>query len=284
MLGSARTVLAPRLRRRRQPGARAAARPWLEALTQEPYDAAPKPWRSFFAVRLAAAVVESNTVRETVSVCPIEALGLDWPPSLQEARRRVRANAIVFRQNYAIVLGTCLAAGALRRPLFSLALLCAATAAAVSSDRLLGELALALDGQLAWNEKRVASLDRGTLRTGAGSVAALCLALQPSAGLAWLVCGLLTASVLALLHALTRPVDVESVVGSLWNELRGAKSSADVAASLSTAWASLPSVFGRKRAAVPIVVVETGAPRAGQPPGQHPGPQTGPQQRLGPGT
>jgi len=251
-------------------------RPWLEALTQEPYDAAPKSWRSFFALRLAAAVVESNAIRETVSVRPIEAHGLDWPSSLEEAQRRVRANTVVFRQNYALVVIACLAAAALRQPLLSLALFCAVIAAAVASDRLLGELALALDGvhQLAWNKKRVASLDRATLCAVASSLAGLCLALQPRATITWLLGGLLFGATLALLHALTRPVDVESVVGSLWNDLRGAKSSADVAQSLSTAWASLPAVFGRKRAAVPIVVVETGG---SPPPAQHPASQA---QRL----
>ena len=85
----------------------------------------------------------------TVTVRPVEASGLEAPPTWEEAQKRLRTNAVLYRQNYVVGALACLLVGALRRPNLLAALAAAAVAAAVSSDRLLGEAALALDGQLA---------------------------------------------------------------------------------------------------------------------------------------
>jgi hypothetical protein len=146
-------------------------------LTAEPWDAAPKSWRTFWAVKLAAAVVESSA--DAVTMRPVECAGLDWPPSAEEARRRVATNVTLYRQNYVLCALACLAAGALRYPALLAGLAAAAVSAVACSDRLLGEAALALDGQLAWNAKRVAGVDRGVLRSGSAAVVLLSLALSP---------------------------------------------------------------------------------------------------------
>ncbi len=163
---------------------------------------------------------------------PVEASGLEVPPNADEAAKRVRTNAVLYRQNYVMVALFCLLAGALRRPVLLAALASAAVAAAVRSDRLLGEAALALEGRLAWNAKRVAGIDRALLRTAAPVLCVLCLALTPAAAAGWLASSLLTALLLALLHAVLRPVDLEAVVGSFWGDLTTAKSRCAVQAVL----------------------------------------------------
>jgi hypothetical protein len=149
----------------------------FSTLTAEPWDAAPKSWRTFWAVKLAAAVVESSA--DAVTMRPVECAGLDWPPSADEAQRRVATNLALYRQNYVLCALACLAAGALRYPALLAGLAAALVSAAASSDRLLGEAALALDGQLAWNAKRVAGVDRGALQTGSAAALLLSLALSP---------------------------------------------------------------------------------------------------------
>jgi hypothetical protein len=207
----------------RQPRALRATVCRASGLLAEPWDAAPRSWRSFWAVRLAAAVVESNQDRQTVTVQRVESPGLEWPPSAQEAQRRVRTNSVLYRQNYAVVALACLAFGALRHPLLLAGLAAALAAAAAASDRLLGEAALALDGQLAWNAKRVAGVDRALLQSVAPCVAFLCVAAAPQTSVRWLFGSSCAALCLALAHAALRPVDLEAVASSFWGDLTAAK-------------------------------------------------------------
>ena len=208
---------------RRTVSARAASSGTARGLLTEPWDAAPQNWRRFWATKLAAAVVESDQAAETLRVRPVEMSGLDWPPSQEEAQRRVRTNVTLYRQNYVCCALACLAAGAVRNVALLVALACIAAAALVHSDRLLGELSLALDGQLVWNAKRVAGVDRNVLRYALPGAAVVCLALSPAQSARWLVTSACTASVLALLHAVMRPVDLEAVMGSFLGDLTAAK-------------------------------------------------------------
>ena len=202
---------------------RAAGSGNARGLLTEPWDAAPQNWRRFWATKLAAAVVESDQVAETVTVRPVEMSGLEWPPSLEEAQKRVRTNSTLYRQNYVCCALACLAAGAIRHVTLLAALACAAAAAVVTSDRLLGELSLATDGQLVWNAKRVAGVDRAVVRSVLPCAAFLCLALSPVQAARWLVTSLCTAALLSLLHAAMRPIDLEAVVGSFFGDLASSK-------------------------------------------------------------
>ena len=193
------------------------------SLLTEPWDAAPQNWRRFWATKLAAAVVESDQAAETVRVRPVEMSGLEWPPSVEEAQKRVRTNATLYRQNYVCCALACLAAGAVRHVTLLAALACAALAAVVTSDRLLGELSLFTEGQLVWNAKRVAGFDRAFVRTVLPMAAVLCLALSPMQAARWLVTSLCTAAMLSLLHAIMRPIDLEAVMGSFFGDLASSK-------------------------------------------------------------
>lgn len=257
----------------------------VRGILTEPWDAAPQNWRRFWATKLAAAFVESDSVAETVSVRPVETAGLDWPKSTEEAQRRLRANATLFRQNYALCAVACLAAGAIRHTALLLALACVAAAAVLHSDRLLGELSLALDGQLAWNAKRVAGLDRGVLRTALPCVAVLCLALSPALGARWLVTSFSTAALLSLLHAVMRPVDLESVVGSFLGDIANSRTREDIGRSFNAAAQGLSGWWANRKATpapgpVPIIVVQrqAGQPTTPRQPPQQPPPP--PQKRL----
>lgn len=192
------------------------------SLLAEPWDAAPRSWRSFWAVKLAAAVVENSP--EAVAVRPVEVSGLEWPPSLEEARKRAQTNAVLFRQNYAICGLACLAFASLRQPALLAGLAALAASVIASSDRLLGEAALATDGRLLWNAKRVAGLDRRVLRVGGAALFACSLLVAPPATARWLASALSTALCIALVHMVMRPIDLEAVVGSFWGDLTSSKS------------------------------------------------------------
>ena len=202
---------------------RAAGPGAARGLLTEPWDAAPQSWRRFWATKLAAAVVESDQAAETVRVRPVEMSGLEWPPSVEEAQKRVRTNSTLYRQNYVCCALACLAAGAIRHVTLLTALACAAAAAVATSDRLLGELSLATEGQLVWNAKRVAGFDRAFVRAVLPMAAVLCLAVSPVQAAWWLVTSLCTAALLSLLHAMMRPIDLEAVMGSFFGDLASSK-------------------------------------------------------------
>ena len=130
------------------------------AILREPWDSSPRPWRLFWAVKLSAAVLESDAAAQSLRLLPVESVGLSPPASLDDARRRAATNLVVFRQNY-LAAGLLAAAACATR---HAALLCGCAllllAAVCSSDRLLGEVSLATDGQLIWNANRVGGLDR----------------------------------------------------------------------------------------------------------------------------
>ncbi len=240
------------------------------SLSRKPWDAAPVPWRQFWAVKLAAAVVESDAAAGEVRVTPVEGVGLQVPPSLDEAQRRVRTNLVLYRQNY--ILGALLVAavGALRHAALLAALVAGAVALASSSDRLLGELALASDGRLLWNAKRVAGLDRASLRAAAAACAVACLALSPRDAAAWLLRASLLSCCLIVTHAVLRPVDLQSALASFWGDVTSAKSREDVVRSFNAVGDRLSRWWGDKAKTpdepVPVVVVQRGT--AAPPPQQ----------------
>ncbi len=267
----------------------------VSGLLAEPWDGTPKSWRSFWAVKLAAAVVENS--QETVRVRPIETAGLEMPPSAEEALRRLRTNAVLYRQNYLVGVFACLALGALRQPVLLAGLAALVAGLVTSSDRLLGEAALALDGQLAWNAKRVAGFDRALLRVAGPWLFVVSLALAPARSARWLLSGLCTALFLALAHAVLRPLDLESVMGSFWGDITASKNrfvrtliaearsvaltrlpctlrSEDVSKSFTSAAQGLSQWWSQKKqtpaAPLPVIVVQS--PNSASPPPPPPPP------------
>ena len=239
-------------------------------LGRENWDTAPRSWRSFWATKLAAAVVETDAAQQ-VRVTPVEGLGLSLPPNAEEAQRRVRTNLVLYRQNYLLVFLALAALGALRHANLLAGLAALAVAAACSSDRLLGEAALASEGRLLWNDARVAGVDRASLRAASAACGVLCLALSPEGSVRWLLRTATQAGLLALAHALLRPVDLGSAFASFWSGVKSAKTREDVGAAFLSMGQQLGRWWGDAKTApppepVPIVVVQRGTPPSQPPP------------------
>ena len=121
----------------------------LKKLRKARWDDAPKPWKEFWATRVAAAVVEVDVDNESVSAKEVEGIGLNAPKDKAEALERLKHNVVVYRQNYVLLAwgASTLLAALASDVLCAVGLLCAAAAAATGSDTLLGELQLATDGE-----------------------------------------------------------------------------------------------------------------------------------------
>ena len=204
-----------------------------------------RPWREFWALRAAGAVVHQDLGSGEVRARAVEVLGLRLPADAEEWAGRLRGNAL-YRQNYLLLAfgaallccaGTSFACGA--------ALLGVAAAGVLRSDDLLGGFALFLEersgGQrapLVWNAERAAGLPRRAASTGL--LAAAGALLLGAAELGLFLEALLRAAWLALLltaaHASLRPVDLSSMAGNLVSDLRSSKSRGDVADALKQGW------------------------------------------------
>ena len=114
----------------------------------------PQAGKEFWATRVAAAVVEVDVDKESVSAKEVEGIGLNAPKDKAEALERFRHNLVVYRQNYAVAVWFCALLSNLTNPLAVVALLSAAGAVACASDVLLGELSLATNDTLTWNKTR----------------------------------------------------------------------------------------------------------------------------------
>lgn len=278
------------LRRRSLPvRAQAAGRQRLHglwaALLREPWDSPPASVRVFLASEIAAVVAEKSG-EGALRLTPFEGVGLRLPVSADEATSRAAANIVRFRQSYACVLLAVLLANALARPAALLGLVSLAAALVASSDRLLGEVAMASEQRLAWNGKRVLGLDRLWLRcclfaTAAASLGVAAL-LWPAATARWGVRSSLQAALLCALHAVTRPLDLGGAVTALVADLRAAKTGADARAALEAAARSAWQAICRPRDPFPVVIV-TAQRAPPSPSGPGPGPGAPPSASLPPG-
>lgn len=154
----------------------------LAAVMRDPWDTPPRPWRTFWATRLAATVVSADDAAGQVNVTPVEMSGLKPPADADDALHRLKTNAVLYRQNYALVFLGALCFGALRYrsgPFHLAAIVSLVAFALSSSDRLLGEVQLASDGRFVWNAKRVAGVDRALLLRFAPVVGFLAVAACP---------------------------------------------------------------------------------------------------------
>ena len=245
---------------------RAGLEGWQEVLTkarQEPWDAAPRSWRDFWAVKLAAAMVENDAQAGEVRVTPVENHGLRAPRDADDAWARARTNLVLYRQNYALCALAIALGTALRSASLVTALASAVVAITVGSNRLLGELALASGNRLVWNSLRVAGFDRRMLRASAGVCALLCWASSPREAASWALRTVLLSAVAIALHAILRPVDLTDAVASFIGDLGGVKSREDVGKAFSQVGNRFSQWFkdARQQPAepVPIVVVQKGA-------------------------
>ena len=208
-----------------------------------------KPWREFWALRAAGAVVQQDLSSGEVRARAIEVLGLRLPADGKEWAGRLRGNAL-YRKNY-LLIATGAAAAACAGTSFACgaAFLGCVAAAVLRNDDLLGGLALFLEERasagggapsppLAWNAERAGGLPRraasnailaaaGALLVGAAEVG---LFLEALLGAVWFAL-LVTAA-----HASLRPVDMSSTVGNLVSDLRSSKSRGDVADALKSGW------------------------------------------------
>lgn len=138
----------------------------LQTVLRDPWDTPPRPWRTFWAMKLAATVVSADDAGGQVEVLPVEMSGLKPPADREDAIHRLKTNAVLYRQNYVLICLGAMALGTLRYRTgpCHLAVLAAIVAAGLaSSDRLLGEAQLASSGRLVWNATRVAGIDRALI-------------------------------------------------------------------------------------------------------------------------
>ena len=235
----------------------------LKKLRKAKWDEAPKPWKEFWAMRVAAAVVEVDVDKESVSAKEVEGIGLNAPKDKAEALERLKHNVVVYRQNYALVAwgASTFLAALVPDYLCAVGLLCAAIAAATASDTLLGELQLATDGKLTWNKTRVAGLDRAgvCLATKIGAAISFALAAYVSGALEFLF-GFLNRLVFyglapCLAHAVLRPIDLKSTLSDLWNDAKGVQTKEEAAALAKKGVRGIKSWWNNRRPAEPTPVV-----------------------------
>jgi hypothetical protein len=149
---------------------------------------------------VAAAVLEVDVAKESVSAKEVEGLGLNAPSDAAEALERVKCNLIFYRQNYILALYAVALLSHLTDPLVAIALLASAGSVACASDTLLGELSM-LSDKIMWNATRVAGFDRAQAKTGLAALAgvAFLCSIMYSAGS--LIGSLAWGMTLGLVHA-----------------------------------------------------------------------------------
>ena len=178
---------------------------WFKSFKKARWDEAPKPWKEFWATRVAAAVVEVDVDKESVSAKEVEGIGLNAPKDKAEALERFRHNLVVYRQNYAVAVWFCALLSNLTNPLAVVALLSAAGAVACASDVLLGELSLATNDTLTWNKTRVAGLDRSGAKNALSAVASVAGAATMYYSAADVIFGIVWGVSLAIFHSFFAP-------------------------------------------------------------------------------
>lgn len=217
------------------------------------WDAPPRSWESFWAVKTAGTFVETDLDAGTVTALPIKSLDLSIPLRRRDWLDRLRTNIVFYRQNYLVAILVVLLLSAILTSLPAAIGLAAACAAAVCrSNTLLGELSLWLTATvgeghpLVFNDRRVAGMDRSQ----AYSVLSVLAVLGVSAGLTrvascWIVASLSVAWFI-MAHASVRPVNLKSIGGSLIEDLKGAKSSKEVTKKVGKAFGALGRMVNNK--------------------------------------
>lgn len=228
---------------------------WFKSFKKARWDEAPKPWKEFWATRVAAAVVEVDVDKESVSAKEVEGIGLNAPKDKAEALERFRHNLVVYRQNYAVAVWFCALLSNLTNPLAVVALLSAAGAAACASDVLLGELSLATNDTLTWNKTRVAGLDRSGAKNALSAVASVAGAATMYYSAADVIFGIVWGVSLAIFHSLFRPIDLKSTLNTLWEDAKGVQSREEAAALARKGVKGLQSWWKNRRPNEPTPVV-----------------------------
>lgn len=203
----------------------------FEKLKREKWDAPPKPWREFWATKVAAAVLEVDVETETVNAKEVEGIGLNTPKDKTEAVARLKHNLVIYRQNYAVAVwcASTLFAALANELALSLALVCFACSLVTKSDTLLGELSLATNNAgFTWNKTRVAGVDRASVHLVSKIACGVCVAAGPLLSGQWLgfLVGFLERFVFwglvpCVAHAVLRPIDLKSTLTDLWNDAKG---------------------------------------------------------------
>ena len=224
-------------------------------MRKEPWDARAKTWREFFAARANVAVLEVDVDSETVKANEIETHGLNFPKDTAEAWSRVKANSVRFRQNYLAVACASALFGC-ECAAFGAALVCFYAFAALKSDVILGEIALATDGKLAWNATRVAGVNRATAQKATLALAVVLFVLSDAAAnVSALFRSMMTAFMIALAHAVLRPIDLKGTLTDIMKDLKGAKSKEDLARAAEAGVKGFKSWWSNRRDAEPVPVV-----------------------------
>lgn len=201
---------------------------WWNTFTKAPWDEAPKTWKQFWAIKVAAAVVEVDVAQESVNAKEVEGIGLNAPKDGEEALERVKCNLIFYRQNYALLTYAAAVVSSLRpsflmsgytQPLVAIALLAAGASAACASDTLLGELSMLSKDKLVWNATRVAGLDRTRVRWALAATAAVAYLLSVDASTSNALGSLTLGLIGVLTHAVMRPIDLRSTLSNLWKDV-----------------------------------------------------------------
>ncbi|KAK3239298.1 hypothetical protein CYMTET_50763 [Cymbomonas tetramitiformis] len=217
------------------------------------WDAPPRSWDSFWAVKTAGTFVETDLDAGTVTALPIKSLDLSIPLRRRDWLDRLRTNIVFYRQNYLAAILVVLLLSALPiSPPAALGLAAACAAAVCRSNTLLGELSLWLTAKvgeghpLVFNDLRVAGVDRGQ----AYSVLSVLAVLGVSAGMtrvagSW-IAALIFVAWFIMAHASVRPVNLKSIGGSLIEDLKGAKSSKEVTKKVGKAFGKLGRMVNNK--------------------------------------
>eukprot|EP00898_Chlorokybus_atmophyticus_P002906 jgi/Chlat1/3616/Chrsp237S03611 len=238
---------------------------WREGRVQ-PWDAAPRGWRDFWAMKVAAAAVQADAETKRLQVFELRLPSLDLPSSSQDWRDRVKTNLVCYRQNYAAValaIGWLLAL--LRSPPTCLGITAGAVGIVCKSDNALGQVALLSEritgrNQLVWNNIVINGINRKNLINYTTFAAVYVLLGHLSHALHAASNALLWGGLFALAHASLRPITVRNAAGSFLNSVKVVNSSQDMTAKV----ASTLSMFGRmwqkaRRAPVPVFVSVVGS-------------------------
>ena len=239
-----------------------AMKKWFARATEAPWDATAATWREFFALKSIGAVVEVDNDRATVSATEVESHGLNFPSCKAEALARAKANTVRFRQNYLVMAAAAALIGC-ECAAFGLALTLFYVHLAATSDKILGELELGTRGALKWNAEVVAGVPRKRLRrVTLASAIVLFLLSDATANTYAVVRSVMWTSVVAVFHAMLRPIDLKGTLANIVKEFRAAKSKEELKDAAQAGFNSMKAWIGEKvkpENAKPVFVVEKGA-------------------------
>jgi len=228
---------------------------WWTTFTGAPWDEGPKPWKEFWAVKVAAAVFELDVAQETVSAKEVEGIGLNAPKDAEEALDRVKCNLIFYRQNYILAIYISAVLSNLLSPLVAIALLAGGGSAACSSDTLLGELSMLSKEKFVWNATRVAGFDREQTRTGLATLATVAFFCSIKSSVGSLLLTLVSGMAMVTVHAVLRPIDLRSTLSNLWKDVAKVQNRSEAEAVVKKGVKGIQSWWKNRRPSEPTPVV-----------------------------